>query len=318
MLPDSYHELRVAMQNYPGIPMYAAGVASLIVIGSWLGGVVGLSQQTGFGPILQLEKPVYLAGESIRFWIGVTTQTDIPEALFQSAVFHMVWPDGSRTDEHVSWPLDGNPSRGWKGGWGFGNRSPSPGRYVVWFEFAGQKTADRPFEIIPNPFSKSIEARWIFTDTKSGGGIHVRGALLHIENKSGRALHVAKPGLLGSEVGLDVKAFQPPSSDSTFVLQSAMLRADEIPSFSFDKLDWNNQSKWPMITVPDGGSADRHLTLESSYSFRDGQEYEITISTVLTAFVGERDDSDAQLFPLRISGFREGTVPAVGSVYVTA
>src|ERR1019366_1617257 len=46
MLPDSYHELRVAMQKYPGIPMYAAGVASLIVIGSWLGGVVGLSQQT--------------------------------------------------------------------------------------------------------------------------------------------------------------------------------------------------------------------------------------------------------------------------------
>jgi hypothetical protein len=171
---------------------------------------------------------------------------------------------------------------------------------VVSFEFAGQKTADQPFEIVPNPFSNSIEAQWIFTDTKSGGGVHVRGALLHIENKADRALRVAKPGLLGSEVWLEVKAFRPPSSASTFVLQSAMLRSDEIPSFSFDKLDWNNQSKWPMIAVPAGSAADRSLTLASSYAFRDGQEYEITIGTVLTAFVGEPGDSDAQLFPLRI------------------
>jgi hypothetical protein len=40
--------------------------------------------------------------------------------------------------------------------------------------------------------------------------------------------------------------------------------------------------------------------LQSAYSFRDGQEYEVTISSVLTLFIGERDDADAQLFPLRI------------------
>jgi hypothetical protein len=289
------------MQRPARISKYVAGFASLIAIGCWLGAVVGLSQQTArLRPSIELEKPVYVAGESIRFWIGVTADADIPEALRQSAVFHTVWPDGTRTDEHVSWPADGNTSRGWKGGWGFGNRSPSPGHYVVWFEFAGQKTTDRSFDIVPNPFSNSIAARWIFTNTKSGGSDHVRGALLHIDNRSDRALRVAKPGLLGSEVWLDVKAFQTPSSASTFIPQSAMLRSDEIPSFSVDKLDWNNQSKWPMIAMPAGGAADRSLTLASSYKFRDGQEYEITIGTVLTAFVGEPGDSDAQLFPLRI------------------
>jgi len=55
-----------------------------------------------------------------------------------------------------------------------------------------------------------------------------------------------------------------------------------------------------MVTVPAGGSADRNLALQSAYAFRDGHEYEVTISTVLTVFVGERDDADAQLFPLRI------------------
>ncbi|MGA3079667.1 MAG: hypothetical protein ABSG56_39085 [Bryobacteraceae bacterium] len=289
------------MHKEPGIPMFAASVASLIGVISWLGGVAAFSQQTaGFSPILKLEKPVYLVGESIRFWIGVTTQTDIPEALNQSAVVHVVWPDGRTTDQHVSWPRDGDPSRGWEGGWSFPDRSPSPGRYVVCFEFAGQRTADRPFEIIANPFARSIGARWIFPDTNSGGGIHVRGAVLHIENKSGRVLRVAEPGLLGSEVGLAVHVFQPPSSGSTIVPPSAILRADQIPSFSFEKLDWSNQSKWPMIFVPDGGSADRNLTLESSYSFRAGQDYEITVSTDLTVFVGEPDDSDARLFPLRI------------------
>jgi len=289
------------MRRPSHISAYMAGLASLVVIGAWLGGAVGVSQQTaGAHPMLQLEKPVYVAGESIRFWIGVTAVADIPQALRQSGVFHTVWPDGSRMEEHVSWPADGNPSLGWKGGWGFGNRSPGPGRYEVWFEFAGQKTAHLPFEIVPSPFSKSIEAEWIFTDTKSGGGVHARGALLHIENRSGRALRIAKPGLLGSDVWLEIKAFQPPSSASTFVPESAMLRADEIPSFSFDKLDWNNQSKWPMIAVPAGGSAERSLTLESSYAFRAGQDYQITIGTVLAAFVGEPGDSDAQLFPLRI------------------
>jgi hypothetical protein len=196
--------------------------------------------------------------------------------------------------------MDGNSSRGWKGGSGLGTQSPSPGRYVVSFEFAGQRTGDQTFEIVPNPFSRSIVARWVFLDTKSGGDIHERGALLHIENKTDRVLRFAKPGLLGSEVWLLVREPQPPSSESTFVPQSALLRADEAPSYSLDRLDWSNQSSWPMVTVPAGGSVDRNLVLQSAYSFRVGLEYEVTIDTVLTVFVGERDDADAQLFPLRI------------------
>jgi hypothetical protein len=86
--------------------------------------------------------------------------------------------------------------------------------------------ADQPFEIIPNPYSNQLEARWVFFDSKSGGGIHMRGALLHIENKTGRVLRVPKPGLIGSDVWINVKAFQPPSSGSMFVPQAAMLPAE--------------------------------------------------------------------------------------------
>jgi hypothetical protein len=63
-----------------------------------------------------------------------------------------------------------------------------------------------------------------------------------------------------------------------------------------------------MIAVPAGGS-----TLESSFGSQDGQEYEITISTVLTAFWGKREDSDAQLFPIADSNLRDCPVALVGS-----
>jgi hypothetical protein len=280
--------------------MFKARSASLIV-GVWLSvGVVSAQRAASFGPILELEKPVYVAGEAVRFWIGVTSDVPIPEALQSTYVLHWVLPDGSRTDESVSSTADGDPSRSWQGGWGFGTRTPSVGRYVVSFEFAGQKTADQTFEVIPNPFAGRIEAHWIFVHTKSGGDVHSRGVLLHIENRTGRVLHFGKPGLSGSEVWVHVKQFQPPSSDHTFIPSSALLQADEIPSFSLDRLDWRNQSRWPMIAVPIDGSVDRNLVLDAAYPFRGGQEYEVTLSTVLTVFVGERDDADAQLFPLRI------------------
>src|ERR1039458_8682755 len=127
-----------------------------------------------------------------------------------------------------------------------------------------------------------------------------RGAFLRVQNRTDRVVRFAKPGLIGSEVWLDVKTYQPPSRDSTFVSQSALLRADEIPTYSFEKLEWSNQSRWPMITVPPDDSTDRTVDLQSAYPFHDGQEYEVTISTVLTVFVGEREDSGAGLFPLRM------------------
>lgn len=280
--------------------MHLARAVSFTLIGIWLGGAVALSQEiTAAVPTLQLEKPVYVAGESVRFWVGVNSEVDIPEAFRSSCILHIVRPDGSRIDRHESWPIDGATSRSWKGGDGIGEQAPSPGRYVVSFEFAGRKTADQAFEIVENPLLRSIEARFVFYDIGSGG-IHARAASLHVENRTGRVLRYAKLGLYGSEVWLNVKEFQPPSTVSVSVPRSALPRASEIPSFSFEKLDWGNRAKWPMIALPDGGSADREIALQSAYSFRDGREYEVTIGTVLTVFVGERDDPDAQLFPLRI------------------
>jgi hypothetical protein len=253
------------------------------------------SQQTSdVTPTLELEKSTYAADESIRFWIGLTSASVIPEALQSSCILHWTRPDGARYDEPVAGPADGGASHGWQGGWGFGKQDVSFGHYVVSFECAGRQTQDQSFEVVVNPFTSGIRAQWVFADSTS------RSAILHLENGTGQVLRFAKPGLTGSEVWLRVSTLQPPAMASTFVPQSALVRVDEIPSFSFQKLDWSNQSKWPMITVAPGGTSDRTVDLQSAWPFRNGQEYEVTLETVLTVFLGERGDSGAGLFPLRI------------------
>jgi hypothetical protein len=289
------------MQNWGSDLTRMFRLTSLIAAITWLGTVIAPSQQApGLNPTLELEKTAYAADESIRFWIGLTSASEIPEALRSSCLLHWTRPDGSRHDEQVGWPLDGDPSHGWQGGWGFGKQDVSLGRYVVSFECAGRQTKNQSFEIVSNPSTSGIHAQWIFVDSKAGGRVRARSAFLHLENGTGRVLRFAKPGLVGSEIWLQVRTLLPPSIETTFIPQPALLRADEIPSFSFQKVEWGTQSKWPMIAVAPGGSSDRTVDLQSAYPFRNEQEYEVTIETVLTVFLGESEDSDAGLFPLRI------------------
>lgn len=253
----------------------------------------------GFTPVLEIEKPAYLADEAIRFRIGVDADLPIPEAVRSTCVLHWIRPNSTAFDEPVSWPRDGDPTRGWRGGWGFGKQPPEVGRYTVSFEFAGRRTAAQSFDVIADPFAGRIAAHWVIAATKSGGA-PTHAAQLHVENRTGRLLRFAKPGLLGSEVWLEVRTLQPRSTASLPVPQQALPKPAELSEISLDRLNWDNQSQWPMIEVADGESADRPVALGAVYPFRDGQEYDVTFHTTLTVFVGERGDADARLFPLQI------------------
>jgi hypothetical protein len=102
------------MQKACGFSMHFTRLANLPIIALLFVDTVGFSQQAvSFAPTLQLEKPVFVVGESVRLWVGVLAETDVPESVRESGVMHVVGPDGSRIDDHVSWPRGGNPSRGW-------------------------------------------------------------------------------------------------------------------------------------------------------------------------------------------------------------
>ena len=239
-------------------------------------------------PSLTLDKHSFFADESVRFWIGVSAEEDIPEALWSSGVVHTVGPDGATVDQRVSRPPDGDVRRGFKGGWGLGPGPHLLGSYRVSFEFAGRKTEDQILEIVPNPFE--VVAYWTFDSHR---------AVLRVENHTVRMVRFAEPGLMGSEISLTVR--QEGSSDSRFVPGEAVSPPHATPTYSFDRLDWSNLVRWPMVSVPPGQAAERTIALSAAFPFRQGVGYDITLGVALTLFIGEPGDREAGLFPARRS-----------------
>src|SRR5215472_18905640 len=80
-------------------------------------------------PVLRLEKPRYVEGEAVRFWVGVKPQNSqtIPQELRKPCSLSITKPDGTRRVDSVGWPVDGAVDRGWSGGWGFGDERVEPG-----------------------------------------------------------------------------------------------------------------------------------------------------------------------------------------------
>src|SRR5882762_9393703 len=111
-------------------------------------GITSENGAAGVEPVIRLEKPRYVEGEAIRFWVGVAPKNSsvIPEELRKPCSLSITKPDGARRVESVGWPVDGMLNHGWSGGWGFGEEKVEPGRYSLILECAGEKTP--PVELI--------------------------------------------------------------------------------------------------------------------------------------------------------------------------
>jgi hypothetical protein len=254
---------------------------------SWLLGVVCLaaSAQT---PILILDKQQFFPDESVRFWIGVSAQDPIPEAVRESGIVHILRPDGTRLNQPVHSPIDGDPSSSYKGGWGLGPGPHALGSYYLSFEYAGKKTEDQVLDIVPNPFEGRVRAFWIY---------HSHQAVLRVENHTGRMVRFAEPGLMGSELWITVR--EEHSTAGQLVPESAISPPHTTPGYSFENLNWSNLARWPMVEVPPGQAEERTVALAAVFPFRDNQQYDVKLDLTLTIFVGESSDPEARLFPER-------------------
>ena len=141
----------------------------------------GFAFQNGRGgiePVLRLEKPRYIAGESIRFWVGVKPKNSptIPkelEELREPCSLSVTRPDGSQKVDSVGWPVDGIVGAAWSGGWGFGNEKVEPGIYVLVLECAGEKTAPLELIVEQNEILAQVKAQFRFargSDSKKYSG----------------------------------------------------------------------------------------------------------------------------------------------------
>jgi hypothetical protein len=61
----------------------------------------------GVEPILRLEKPKYVLGEAIRFWVGAEPRNSavIPQTLRKPCSLAITRPDGTTETQPVGWPI---------------------------------------------------------------------------------------------------------------------------------------------------------------------------------------------------------------------
>src|SRR5271167_2065564 len=135
--------------------------ASFAAVDSW-----AQSAAAAIHPVLRLEKPKYLLGESIRFWVGVEVEPPgvIPRALRAACSLEITRPDGNTETQSIGWPVDGHPDRGWSGGWGF--TAKDAGSYSLVLECGGQRTERFPLTVEKNEISNEVSAAFQFE--KSG------------------------------------------------------------------------------------------------------------------------------------------------------
>jgi hypothetical protein len=118
----------------------------------------------GIEPVLRLEKPKYVLGEGIRFWVGVKPKDSpvIPEKFRKPCLLTITKPDGTIEKQAVGRPADGPMDRGWYGGWGFGKDEVTAGTYILVLDCAGEQTKPVELTVERNNLLDQIKAQFLF------------------------------------------------------------------------------------------------------------------------------------------------------------
>ncbi len=262
-----------------------------------------LSDVPSVEPVLRLEKPRYILGEAIRFWVGVMPKnsTSIPEDLRKPCSLNITKPDSTRRVEAVGWPVDGMVGRGWSGGWGFGEEKIEPGRYILVLECSGEKTP--PVELI-------IERSEIMSQIKAEFRFEREGALtkaarvpfvLTVQNGSQARIRFPQRGAMMEGISLRIVRKEPALHSDLFFPWEKLSHSNLMP----ETYNWDVASEIPSVALQPGEQLEQRFLLEDAYSFEGAGDYEITVGTVVSVLVGEKNGQFADLCPIRL--------PVIGS-----
>jgi hypothetical protein len=276
----------------------------IVVIGSsvsWSSTVISSENgATGVEPILRLEKPRYVLGETIRFWVGESSKdpTGIPESLRTPCRLSITTPGGARSVESISWPADGSSDNGWLGGWGLGDRKIEPGDYILVLDCAGERTA--PVKLI-------VERNEVFSQIKAAFRFEREGAVtkgtkvpvaLTVQNDSTSVIRFPKRGALMEGVSIKVVRKEPALDSEFFYPWQKLSHLSTGPaSFTYT---WEAASDVPSVVLQPGQHFEQRLLLGEAYSFDGDGDYKITFSTVLSVLVGEKGGRFGELCPIRL------------------
>jgi len=265
-------------------------------------GFASQQERGGVEPVLRLEKPRYVEGESVRFWIGVKPQNSqtIPQELRKPCSLSITKPDGTRRTDSVGWPIDGSPDRGWSGGWGFGDERVEPGVYVLVLECAGEKTA--PLELIVERSEIVSQVKAQFRFEREGAVTRSTRApvVLTVDNGSQATIRFPQRGAMMESISLEIALKEPPSHWGLFYPWEKLSHTNVMP----DTYSWDFPGI-PSVTLKPGEHFEQHFLLQDAFSFDQPGDYQVTFATVFSVLVGEKDGPFAGVCPIRI--------PATGS-----
>ena len=261
----------------------------------------GFASQNGRGgiePVLRLEKPRYVEGEAVRFWVGVKAKNSptIPREFRKPCSLSITRPDGTRKVDSIGWPPDGmiDPASS-VGGWGFGDEKVEPGIYILVLDCAGEKTA--PLELIVEQSEIFAQIKAQFRFEREGGitrSTHVP-IVLTVDNGSQETIRFPQRGAMAEGIGLDVVRKKPASQWGLFFPWEKLSHSNTIP----DTYSWDFPEV-PSVTLKPGEHSEQRLLLEDAFSFDQAGEYHVTFATVFSVLVGEKDGPFADVCPIRI------------------
>lgn len=256
----------------------------------------------GIKPVLRLEKPRYVEGEAVRFWVGVKPKNSptIPPELWKPCSLSVTRPDGTRRVDSVGWPVDGMVDHGWSGGWGFGDEKVEPGVYVLVLECAGEKTA--PLELVVQQSEIAAQVKAQFRFEREGAiakSTHVP-IVLTVDNSSQTTIRFPQRGAMMEGISLEIVRKEPASHWALFFPWKKLSYTSIMP----DTYSWDCP-EIPSVTLKPGEHFQQHLLLEDAFSFDRAGDYQVTFATIFSVLVGEKDGPFADFCPIRI--------PAIGS-----
>ncbi len=266
-------------------------------------------------PVVRLDKSVFASGESVFFWTGVQAinHTSIPKEYWGTCRQTITRPDGTQRTDRIGWPIDGAVDLGWIGGSGLGE-NPQPGRYLIVFEFAGQKTAPTPLIVEDLPILKQIKAEFVFGAQEKGPNGLETPVTLTVHNGTNQTLRFPHRDGVNGRVFFSFSKLDGMYRSDNIYPPEQLLDQDEskVPNHTIDNITWKDTQDIPTITLKPGQTYTQRLSLNTAIdganegstitgdaSMPSGR-YNVTFSTTLQILIGEARGEFAAVSPVHI------------------
>lgn len=200
-------------------------------------------------PVLELPNASFALGESVFFWVGVSSSEALDQEAYEARPCHVeiTHPDRRTTTSSIHWPADGDRRLGWRGGSGLETGEARVGQYRVRVSCGSEMVTDY-FDVRELPQLSEIQTGFSLS-SGCHGDPYDRTITLWLANGSNTQLVVASP----EHVGFAARQLEPRAECHAFFPPEAMgLRSPRPGDVLADSLSYASLSQIEHSAVDPG------------------------------------------------------------------